>query len=52
MFYRSFFTKKSHQNKYIYILKRKILKKIKNKLKTKKASKKDFEYNKFSKTNF
>lgn len=52
MFYRSFFTKKSHQNKYIYILKCKILKKFNNKLKTKKASKEDFEYNKFSKTNF
>lgn len=52
MFYRSFFTKKFHQNKYIYILKCKILKKFKNKLKTKKASKEDFEYNKFFKTNF
>lgn len=52
MFYMTFFTKKYYQNKYIYILKCKILKKFNNKLKTKKASKEDFEYNKFSKTNF
>ena len=44
MFYRTSFTKKYYQNKYIYILKCKIQKKFNNKLKIKKASKEDFEY--------